>query len=320
MESQFLFKERCIEILNQSTVKDLGTVNVVEIDSTMGLYDGFQILLQNNIVSAPVYDAKEQKYTGFLDIRDLAGFVVFVYDEQKVGDNTELAELIKHGQSQYKTATTDGISIKYLSRRNRFHPVSVNSTLFEVCEALAAPDIHRVPVLENGKVTTIISQTTIIKYLSQKISITIDTSSDATIGELKIATYPVLSVKKTESVINTFRKMEKQQKSGIAIVDEEGRLVGTTTAKDLGLFIKNPTLQALKGNIFDYLKTIRQEQIDIINPCISIHSSEKLSRAVGLLAATRVHRIFVVESEVNFSHISVNQQTHSESHLVNQPL
>ena len=80
--------------------------------------------------------------------------------------------------------------------------------------------------------------------------------------------------------------MEQRQKSGIAIVDEHviflhlslllrfpvlfkincdrnGNLVGATTAKDLSLFIKNPTLQALQGNIFDYLKLIRQEQINV---------------------------------------------------------
>jgi len=91
--------------------------------------------------------------------------------------------------------------------------------------------------------------------------------------------------------------MEKKQRSGIAIIDEQGLLVGCTTAKDLSLFLKNPTLQALQGNIFDYLKLIRQEQIDERSPSISISSKEKLSKAVGLLAATSVHRIFIFDNE-----------------------
>jgi predicted transcriptional regulator len=301
----FVFKQKCVEALKNGHVKDLPALKVVEIDSTIGLYEGFQILLTNNIVSAPVWDPEAQKYTGFLDIRDLAGFVVYVYDTQQVGDNTQLADLITHGQSQFKTATTDGISIKYLSRRNRFHPISIDSSLYEVCEALSAPDIHRVPILENGKVVTIISQTTIIKYLSQRSDVTLDSSDDPSIGDLKIGSSPVLTVKTTESVINTFRKMEQRQKSGIAIVDENGNLVGATTAKDLGLFIKDPTLQALKGNIFDYLKLIRQQQINITNPCITVSQREKLSRAVGLLAATRVHRIFVVDTDEHFVPVSV---------------
>jgi hypothetical protein len=44
MEDQtFLYKEKCIEALQSSFVTDLPTVNVVEIDSGMGLYEGFQV-------------------------------------------------------------------------------------------------------------------------------------------------------------------------------------------------------------------------------------------------------------------------------------
>jgi len=160
-------------------------------------------------------------------------------------------------------------------------------------------------VVDNGKLVAIISQTTIIKFLSTKIYSSMDNSSDLTVGELGVGTSPVLSVKQTESVINTFRKMEKKQRSGIALVDENGRLVGTTTGKDLGLFLKNPSLEALHTNIFDYLKIIRQEQIDIRTPCISIYAHDKLSKAVGLLAATRVHRIYVIDNEVNFQPVKV---------------
>jgi len=235
----------------------------------------------------------------------MVGFVVFVHDEQHYSNNTQLAELIKHGQSQFKTATTDGISIRYLSRRHRMHPVSSTTCLYKVVEALSLPDIHRLPVLENGRVTAIISQSSIVKYLSQKISIGVDNSSDPTIGELGIATHPVLSVNKSESVINTFRKMENRQKTGIAIVDESGKLVGATTAKDLGLFIKNPTLQLLQGNILDYLKIIRQQSLDERTPSISLPLTEKLSRAVGCFAATKVHRIFIVSNDELVSVLSI---------------
>jgi hypothetical protein len=53
------------------------------------------------------------------------------------------------------------------------------------------------------------------------------------------------------------------------------------------------------------LKLIRQQQLDDKNPCISILSSEKLSRAVGLLSATKVHRIFVVNDGMAFTPTAV---------------
>jgi len=93
--------------------------------------------------------------------------------------------------------------------------------------------------------------------------------------------------------------------SGIALVDNANRLVGTTTGKDLGLFLKNPTLAALNLPIFEHLQNIRSELIDIKTPCIAVFLHDKLSRAVALLAATRVHRVFVVDSEEHYRPVRI---------------
>lgn len=71
-----------------------------------------KLLIEKSFLSAPVYDSETKEYTGFLDIRDLAGFVVFVHDEQNFDNNTQLSDLIKHGSSQFKTATPEGLSVK----------------------------------------------------------------------------------------------------------------------------------------------------------------------------------------------------------------
>ena len=41
----FVFKQKCVEALKNGHVKDLPPLNVVEIDSTIGLYEGFQVCL-----------------------------------------------------------------------------------------------------------------------------------------------------------------------------------------------------------------------------------------------------------------------------------
>jgi hypothetical protein len=70
-----------------------------------------QTLLDNGILSAPVYDSAAKQYTGFLDIRDLVSFVVFVHDEQKVTDSNTLKDIITHGSKLFTTPTTDGVTI-----------------------------------------------------------------------------------------------------------------------------------------------------------------------------------------------------------------
>eukprot|EP01126_Amoeba_proteus_P008334 TRINITY_DN1307_c0_g1_i5.p1 TRINITY_DN1307_c0_g1~~TRINITY_DN1307_c0_g1_i5.p1 ORF type:complete len:159 (-),score=17.16 TRINITY_DN1307_c0_g1_i5:142-618(-) len=132
-----------------------------------------------------------------------------------------------------------------------------------------------------------------------------DHSADLTIAGLNVGTKTVLQVTKETSVIETLRKMDKNQRSGIAIVDHTGRIVGTTTGKDLGLFIRNPSLGALQEPIFDYLKHVRALQIDIRAPLITVFPTDKLTRAVALLGSTRIHRVFVVNNDTDFVAIGV---------------
>jgi len=233
----------------------------------------------------------------FLDVRDLVSYVVFSHDQQQVQNNSELADVIKHGQ-RYHTATTEGANVKYLSRRNKFHPVSPTDSLLKVVTIMASPGIHRVPIVESGKVVGIITQSGIISFLAKHLTeTTFDTSHDPVLQDLTIGTSPVLSLSWKDTVINTFRLMDNKQRSGIALVDDDGKLIGTTTGKDLGLFIKNPTLNVLHSQIFEYLKQVRQTQVEIKAPLIAVTPTEKVSKVVGLLAATKVHRVFVVKED-----------------------
>jgi len=170
---------------------------------------------------------------------------------------------------------------------------------------LASPTVHRVPVVDDkGQLVNIISQSTVVKLLSLKcIRIGDPAYSDANspcLGETTAGSTPVLSVSKNETVINTFRILDSKNKSGVALLDESGRLVGTTTGKDLGLFLKNPSLAALNRPIFEHLQDIRANSIEIKTPAIAVFEKDKLSRAVALLAATTVHRVFLINNEASY--------------------
>jgi CBS-domain-containing membrane protein len=276
-------------------------------------------LTDHNIQSAPVYNAAEKQYTGFLDIRDLVSFIRYVYDEKQVQDSNTLHDVIRNGVKMFNTPTTDGVTVTYLSRRNRFSPVKAGSSLLAVVQVLAQ-GVHRVPVTdEHGHVVNIISQSSVIGFLNSH-------SSEGALKELvfskhikdiHLGTRPVISVRKDTSVIETLRIMDTGRRSGVAIVDEHGRLVGTTTGKDLGLFIKHPTLAALEKPIFKFLSEVRQQQIDIRSPTIGVFEQDTLGRAVGLLVATRIHRIFVTDDERSYRPIAVISITDILRYLLN---
>jgi len=70
--------------------------------------------------------------------------------------------------------------------------------------------------------------------------------------------------------------------------------------------------------IFDYLKKVRQTKIEIKTPLITVYQEDKLSKAVGLLAATKVHRVFVVESDSSFKLKSVISVTDILSYITSK--
>lgn len=89
------------------------------------------------------------------------------------------------------------------------------------------------------------------------------------------------------------------------------------------MFLESPSLAALNLPIFELLQAIRQKQTDvrthlervsfwfvlttlqIKSPSISVFDHDRISRAIGLIAATRVHRVFVVDNEKDFKPVRV---------------
>jgi len=295
------YKEQVIAYLDSISVGSVPRLSqVVEITSHTTLLEGFEVLINNHILSAPVFHSEEGEYIGFLDIRDLVSFVVFVYDQQLVTNDSRLVDLIVHGTGQFNTITTEGVTVSYLARRNRFHPVNETDSLLKVVEILSK-GLHRVPVLgEDGRVVNIISQSTIISLISNQ-----DFVDHVELSQLSVGTTPVKTVHYNTSVISTFRLLDQFKLSGVAIIDDEGKMVGVTTGKDLKYFLKNPSHKVLEMTIFENLKIIRSEDIDSRSLAISVLDHDTLKRAIHLIAATKVHRIFVIDDDKSFQPVRV---------------
>jgi CBS domain-containing protein len=127
-------------------------------------------------------DVTSNKYTGFLDVRDLVSFSVFVYEDQTSDIANNLEDILIRGARQYKIPT-EGVTVTCnsrsstisnfpdLSRRNAFHAVKSTDTLLSVCEILSKGGVHRVPVVnDKGEVTSILSQSSLIAFLYKNCS------------------------------------------------------------------------------------------------------------------------------------------------------
>jgi len=126
------------------------------------------------------------------------------------------------------------------------------------------------------------------------------------IQDVNIHSSPVVSVTTTTPTIDTFKLMDSAKKTALAVIDPDGKLIGSISAKDLKLFIESScSYDVLKLPIMTFLQQIRSQQIDIRTPTVSCHLAETLALAIAKLAATEVHRLYIVDSSEDYTPVGV---------------
>jgi len=182
----------------------------------------------------------------------------------------------------------------------------LTATLYDVAVVLTT-HLHRVPVVdENGTIVSIISQSTFIQLFDQQLNVALKDETNIRLGEISIGTSPVISVSKETSTIDCFKMLDDTKKTGVPIVDQQGYLIGHISGRDLKLFIESScSYDVLRLPINAFLSKIRAESIDIRTPSISCNVNETLEMVIRKLAATRVHRIYVVNSSNDYTPIRV---------------
>jgi len=291
---------------------------IVVVNTDQSPTEAFQIIVSNHILSAPVWDKASNSYIGFLDTRDLTQFVVFQAEEleeqKRHSHKSSLLEpppvdikfIFESAAKMYKQPL-ENVTVKYLARTNKWAPVLPDDSMLKVIELLAN-GYHRVPVVlkeDQHKIIDIISQSTLIHFIHAQKAVLQD-ELNFKIAAIHLGSRPVIPVKEHATALECFKTMARLNRSGVAIVDEKGTLVGNTSGSDLRLFIANPHqhIGLLHKTIGQFLATVRRAEIsenpNTRSPVISVHPDATLDKVVGKLAATRVHRLFVADDKTGF--------------------
>jgi CBS domain-containing protein len=125
------------------------------------------------------------------------------------------------------------------------------------------------------------------------------------VGELNIGSGPVVCTSSSTPTIEVFQKMEKNNLSGIAVLNEDGKIIGATSGADLKAFLKFAENASLDLSIMQFLNMIRQESLRATVPVLVCENSTSLGTVISKLAATREHRIFVIDNGKSFKPIKV---------------
>lgn len=335
-------------LLEKHTVADILPANMqlISVDASETPLAGFKRIVDHHILSAPVFDQQSGHYVGFLDVRDLVSFVVFQAEEAHkdaeakahqahqahatahqgahqahqahAPKETTLSSIFDSATKMYANPM-DGITVSYLAKRNKFVPVHAEDSLARIVEILSSPSIHRVPVIDKeDRLIGIISQSNIIQFL-QKHKDELGAVLSKTIEETQLGSRPVIPVSTKATALETFKVMGKYNKSGIAVIDNTGRLVGNTSGSDLKLFLKNPEkyARAFALPILDFLSLIRQMDVSETKaPTITVSEKDTIGKVIGKLAATKIHRVFCADDASGYKPSAVISITDILKHIM----
>ena len=298
---------------------------VIVIDSKMTPLEAATVLWENNIMGAPVYDAKTKTYVGMFDVRDILSCVTAAHREflamggsHKPGADTRLphevelhhktqrelmAKALQHIKISTHPPSPGAVTVSYLAARNPMVPFHTKDTsLLEICKILAERSKHRVPITDSSSgspvCTGIISQSGLVAFISSKCPPgSLDEKMvDAGISYRK----EVVKIKDDATAADAFELLDSHRLSGIAVVDEDGKLIGNTSARDIKNAVMDAGRTGMDMDILSYLAHVRQSQFDKKDkyPSCHVHEDATVGHVVHLLAKTGFHRVFVVDENM----------------------
>jgi CBS domain-containing protein len=292
--------------------------------------DAFHTLIQNHILSAPVWDG--DAYQGFLDVKDLVAAVVFTLNlsaKRGPGDQDTFLEsafstappnvssLFAAGQEGVRLGDMGGLfsagdvnikrgdsvrhlTTRYLCKRHPFRPVTTSDPLSRAIVLLTQRDVHRVPVTEDGQLVGVLSQSAVMSFLSLQLG---------TAGFLGSPTGAFFSQRAARSrkdlvcghvgasALSVFTLMYQTGTSGLPLVDNYGALVGQISASDMKLFLLNPSPSLLALPVMDFLSAVRQTQLHTRAPLVTVGPEATVAQVVRKMTVTGLHRVYVADKD-----------------------
>eukprot|EP01118_Nematostelium_gracile_P019596 TRINITY_DN913_c0_g1_i1.p1 TRINITY_DN913_c0_g1~~TRINITY_DN913_c0_g1_i1.p1 ORF type:complete len:345 (-),score=81.03 TRINITY_DN913_c0_g1_i1:82-1056(-) len=260
---------------------------IVSVEKKDSVTDGFKKLIENQILSVPLYDERHHQYTAFLDMLDFVHAIVGTgigLGSGSVGD-------LMSGSEQLKKQNCGQVAD--VSMRNPWYPVGSEASLGMALRLMVDHGVHRIPILSpDGLLASVVTQSQLVRELYNRLSLF--DIGDKTIEQLQIGIKEVLTIHQDQKAIEAFDLIFKNKVTGVAVVDDAGRLIGNISATDMrniGADI-NYVSRVFHPTI-DYLK-LGPNGAEIKKPyCVQL--SATLGETMEILVNTKTHRIYIVD-------------------------
>eukprot|EP01125_Pyxidicula_operculata_P020712 TRINITY_DN772_c0_g1_i1.p1 TRINITY_DN772_c0_g1~~TRINITY_DN772_c0_g1_i1.p1 ORF type:complete len:330 (+),score=79.13 TRINITY_DN772_c0_g1_i1:132-1121(+) len=259
---------------------------LVEVKASDSVVTSFQKLIGAKILSVPIYDQERRKYIGFLDVLDILHFFLKELTESELSDGFDA---LKERFSKKKCK-----DIRNISESNAYRPVENSAPLNSAIDLMLQYHVRRVPIINSeGDLVSILTQSRLLQHLAEEVQKF--SFCQSSVEELKLGYKTVTSVTSDTPVKDAYEMMLSQNISGVAVVDSNGKLVGSLSVTDLRVVgFNTDLLKKMLLSVGDFVAAVAANKQHSI---YSITPDSKISSVVNLFQVNQLHRVFVVDPE-----------------------
>ncbi|KAE9581653.1 5'-AMP-activated protein kinase subunit gamma [Colletotrichum fructicola] len=262
---------------------------LIVLDNDLLIKKSLNILIQNAIVSAPLWDSHNSTFAGLLTATDYINVIQYYCqfpDEMSKLEQFRLSSL-RDIEKAIGVSPLETVSV------NPMRP------LYEACRRMLKTRARRIPLVdvddETGRemVVSVITQYRILKFIAvnnEHNTVLLKKS----LREIGLGTYKKLATAKMgDSVLDVVDSMVKYNISCVPIVDKHNRLLNVFEAVDIIPCIKGGAYEELSSSVGEALCR-RPDDSPGIYTC---SPDDRLDSIFDTVRKSRVHRLIVVDDE-----------------------
>ncbi|KAK9240738.1 hypothetical protein V1525DRAFT_394833 [Lipomyces kononenkoae] len=258
------------------------------LDTSLLVRKSLNILIQNGIVSAPLWNSKTSKFAGLLTSQDYINVIQYYYQNPEKMDKIDLFTLdgLRDVERAIGLQPLESISV---------HPFK---RLYDACLKMVASKGRRIPLIdydeENKReiVLSVLTQYRILKFVAQNCKET--RMLRKPLKDLNIGVYSNLATATMDTpVIDVIHLLASRGVSSIPILDNDGVLQNIYESIDVLTLIKGGIYNDLQLTVGEALMR-RSDEFEGVYTCTD---QDRLDTIMDTIRRSRLHRLIIVDND-----------------------
>ncbi|KAK1766129.1 nuclear protein SNF4 [Phialemonium atrogriseum] len=262
---------------------------LIVLDNDLLIKKSLNILIQNGIVSAPLWDSRNSTFAGLLTSTDYINVIQYYWqfpEEIHQVDQFRLSSL-RDIEKAIGALPLETVSV---------HPMR---PLYEACRRMLKTRARRIPLIDiddetkRQTVVSVITQYRILKFIAvnnEKHTVLLRKS----VKDIDLGTYSNLATATmNSSVLDVIHLMVRHNISAVPILDRENHVLNVFEAVDV--------IPCIKGGAYDELAATVGEALsrraDDFGGIYTCGMEDRLDSIFDTIRKSRVHRLIVVDDE-----------------------